>query len=68
MMMESKQQQEISIAKRIAEVRKTGRVNMFDREGVARVMSDLGYQTTPDKIRTMSASQYSKLLALSGKY
>ena len=54
-------------AQEIAEVRKTGRVNMWDRMGVAEVLYDLGYDFTAEHI-TDNRDDYLSLLKESGKY
>jgi len=54
----------IDIAKEIAEVRKSGLVNMFDRFGV---LMDLGYDYAAEYIEK-NRMDYLELLKLSGKY
>ncbi len=56
-----------TIAKRIAEVRSTGQVNMFDRLGVVAMLTTLGHYEIADYIYNCGAT-YVELLSLSGKY
>lgn len=57
----------IEMAQEIAEVRKTGVVNMYDRGGVINVLEVLGYDYTADYIKE-NKEDYIKLLKLSGDY
>lgn len=55
------------IAKAIAEVRKTGKVNMFDRRNVVDVMQNLGYYEEAEYIID-NKDKYIDLLNLSSNY
>jgi chorismate mutase len=57
----------IEMAKEIAEVRKTGMTNMFDRSSVIEILRDLGHDDTAEYLRD-NRDEYMELLKLSGKY
>lgn len=57
----------IEMAQEIAEVRKTSRVNMFDRAGVADVLGELDYPYTADYIME-NRDDYLELLEMSSNY
>lgn len=54
-------------AMEIAEVRKTGIVNMFNRAGVVEALYQLGYDFTANHIRD-NKEDYIELLEKSGEY
>jgi hypothetical protein len=58
---------EIKIAKEIAEIRRTGLVNMFFLNDVLELMFVLGYNDTAEYIK-MNRTEYLNLLELSGDY
>jgi chorismate mutase len=57
----------IEMAKEIAEVRRTGETNMFDRTRVAELLEEMGFEYTAEYIRA-NVGDYGSLLELSGKY
>ena len=56
------------IAKVIAEVRKTGQTNTFDKTNVSIIADSLGYLEVSQSIDNMSDSEYLKHLEDSGNY
>lgn len=55
-------------AQEIAEVRKTGRANMFDIEAVVYELYHLGHTFTAEYIQDNRKDYVDRLLELSGKY
>lgn len=55
------------IAKAIAEVRRTGMTNMFDRSMVIELIDMLGHEDEADYLRN-NLSEYGELLRKSGEY
>lgn len=55
----------IEVAKSIAQVRRTGKVNMFDRRGVITLMYMIGDDFSADYLAN-NPDEYMKLLELSG--
>lgn len=54
------------MAKEIAEVRRTGKTNMFDRIAVIEILYDLGYDYTAEYLEE-NKEDYLDLLKLSGE-
>lgn len=57
----------IEVAKGIAQVRRSGKVNMFDRRGVIDVMYMIGDDFSADHLAS-NPDDYIELLELSGNY
>lgn len=66
-MINNYEQDRIEMAKEIAEVRKTGAVNMFDRRSVIDILESLGYDFTAEYI-SENKNDYLALLEKSGEY
>lgn len=57
----------IEMAKEIAEVRRTGEVNMMDRQGVAEILFEMGFDYTAEYILA-NVGDFFSLLELSKEY
>jgi hypothetical protein len=60
-------EEKIKMAKEIAKVRKTGKVNMFDKKGVIFYLEKLGYIDTANYLKD-NEKDFGQLLILSGDY
>lgn len=60
-------EQQVAAAKAIALVRRTGKVNMFDRPGVVGVLKRLGFEGVALHVKG-NRDTYLELLEMSGKY